>query len=77
MRRRASQLRAIILDAHLGGIDTVRLLRAFRVAAPQVRVIVSSGSSEDEIREMFSGHPYDVFLAKPYTLAELRRVLGA
>ena len=75
VRRRASQLRAIILDAHLGGIDTVRLLCAFRVAAPQVRVIVSSGSSEDEIRKMFSGHPYDMFLAKPYTLDELKRVV--
>ena len=76
VRRRASQLRAVILDAHMGGIDTVRLLRAFCVAAPHVRVIVSSGSSEEEIRKMFSGHPYDVFLAKPYTLEELRRAVS-
>ena len=76
VRRHATQLRAIVLDAHLGGIDTVRLLRAFRVAAPQVPVIVSSGSSEEEIREMFSAHPYDTFLAKPYTLSELSRAVS-
>ena len=73
VRRHASHLRVIILDAHLGGIDTVRLLRAFRVGAPQVPVIVSSGSSEEEILKMFDGHRYDAFLAKPYTLAELKR----
>ena len=73
VRRHAPHLRAILLDAHLGGIDTVRLLRAFRVGAPQVPVIVSSGSSEEEIAKMFDGHRYDAFLAKPYTLAELKR----
>ena len=77
VRRHAASLRAIVLDAHMGGVDTVRLLRAFRVAAPHVSVIVSSGSSEETIREMFSGHPYDLFLAKPYTLDELRKALGA
>lgn len=51
-------------------------LRAFRVGAPNVPVVVSSGSSEEEIREMFSAHPYDVFLAKPYTLAELKRAVS-
>ena len=75
VRRYAHQLRAIMLDAHLGGIDTVRLLTAFKTGAPHVPVIVSSGSSEEEIRKIFSDHPYDAFLAKPYTLDELRRVL--
>ena len=53
-----------------------RLLGAFRVGAPSVPVIVSSGSSEEEIREMFSAHPYDFFLAKPYTLDELKRAVS-
>ena len=75
VRRYARQLRAIMLDAHLGGIDTVRLLAAFRTGAPHVPVVISSGSPEEEIRKMFGDHPYDAFLAKPYTLDELRRVL--
>ena len=73
LRRHASRLRAIVLDAHLGGIDTVRLMRAFRIGAPHVPVIVASGSSEEEIRDMFGESPYDAFLAKPYTLEELKR----
>ena len=76
VRRYASQLRAIILDAHLGGIDTVRLLGAFRIGAPHVPVIVSSGSSREEIEKMFKAHPYDTFLAKPYTMQELRCVIS-
>ena len=77
VRRHATQLRAIILDAHLGGIDTVRLLGAFRIGAPHVPVIVSSGSSREEIAKMFKAHPYDAFLAKPYTLQELQRVISS
>ena len=73
LRRHASSLCAIVLDAHLGGIDAVRLMRAFRVGAPKVPIVVASGSSEEEIREMFADCPYDVFLAKPYTIAELKR----
>ena len=76
VRRYADRMRAIVLDAHLGGIDTVRLLDAFRVGAPKVPVIVSSGSAADEIEKMFRTHRYDAFLAKPYTVSELKAVIG-
>ena len=76
VRRYAEQLKAIILDAHLGGIDTVRLLGAFRLGAPRVPVIVSSGSSSEEIARMFEAHPYDAFLAKPYTVPELKAAIA-
>lgn len=62
--------------AHLGGIDTVRLLDAFRIGVPKVPVVVSSGSAEAEIAEMFKTHRYDAFLAKPYTIAELKQVMS-
>ena len=75
MRRRARQIGAILLDANLGGIDTVRLLEAFRIVAPRTPVIVSSGSNEDSLRKMFESHPFDAFLGKPYTIAELKDVL--
>ena len=47
------------------------------IIKPGVPVVVSSGSSEDSIRELFRAEPYDVFLAKPYTLAELKGALAA
>ena len=75
MRRRAQQIGAILLDANLGGIDTVRLLEAFRIIAPGTPVIVSSGSSEESLRKMFESHPFDAFLGKPYTIAELKELL--
>ncbi|MBO7721841.1 MAG: response regulator [Kiritimatiellae bacterium] len=75
LRRLGDRIGAIVLDVNLGGIDTVRLLHSFRLAAPSVRVVVSSGSREEEIRELFAAHPFDAFLAKPYTLAELKASL--
>ncbi len=75
LRRHADGIGAILLDANLGGIDTLRLLEAFRIASPKTAVIISSGSSEDELRNMFANHPIDGFLGKPYTLSELRTAL--
>ena len=72
VRPQASRLRAIGLDAHLGQVDTVRLLGAFRLGAPHVPVILASGSAREAVEQMFRAHPYDVFLQKPYTLAELK-----
>ena len=39
------------------------------------RRIVSSRSNEDSLRKMFESHPFDAFLGKPYTIAELKDVL--
>ena len=75
VRWHAHELKAILLDAHIGGIDTVRLLGAFRIGAPGVPVLVVSGSAEDEIRKLFAPHPYDAFLAKPYTIGELKQAI--
>lgn len=75
VRRRSSTLSAIILDADLGGIDTVRLLGSIRRSAPNVPVVVSSGSAEDQIRKLYADEPFDAFLAKPYTRDELKAML--
>ena len=77
VRRHAERLGAILLDAHIGGVDVVRLFQAFRVAAPDVPVVIVSGSQESEIRKMFKDRVYDAFLSKPFTLAELKSVLSS
>jgi len=76
VRRYAESLGAILLDAHLGGVDVVRLFQAFRIASPDIPVVVVSGSQEDEIRKMFKGLSYNGFLSKPFTMAELKSVLA-
>ena len=75
LRRRPDQIGVVLLDANLGGIDTLRLLDAFRLASPKMRILISSGSSEEMIEKLFANHPFDGFLGKPYSLAELREAL--
>ena len=62
LRRFASRVGVVLLDA-------------FRIAAPNARVIVSSGMNEAKIAKMFEGHPYDGFLGKPYSLVELKAAI--
>lgn len=76
IRRGADRIGAVLLDANLGAIDTVRLLEAMRAAAPSLKVVISSGSNEEDIRKMFETGSFDAFLAKPYTIAELKNVLS-
>ena len=76
VRRYGSDLSAIILDASLGDVDTVRLAMAFRKNAPTVPIIISSGSSEEYIRGLFADVKINAILSKPYTLAELKSVLA-
>lgn len=75
-RRFAARLVCVILDAHLGHFDVVRLLRAFRMADAHVPVVVSSGATAEETAQLFKAQPYNGFLAKPFTLAELRAALA-
>jgi signal transduction histidine kinase/ActR/RegA family two-component response regulator len=76
LRRHSERIGVVLLDADLGGIDTLRLLDAFRLASPKSRIVVSSGSSEEAMAKLFANHPYDGFLGKPYSLAELKSALA-
>ena len=75
MRRPAAGLGAVLLDAHIGDADVIRLFEAFRIASCDIPIIVLSGSSEESVREIFSGCSYNAFLGKPFTLSELKEVL--
>ena len=77
VRRQNEGLSAIILDASLGDVDTVRLAMSFRKNAPTVPIVISSGSSEEYIRKMFETVRIDAILSKPYTLAELKSALDS
>ena len=75
MRRHTSRIGAVLMDAHIGGVDIVRLFDALRIASPDVPIVIVSGSSEDEISKMFAGQTYNGFLGKPFTLAEIKATL--
>ena len=75
LRRHSERIGAVLLDADLGDINTPRLLYAFRLASPKTHIIVVSGSREETVAAQFAAHPYDGFLGKPFTLAELKETL--
>ena len=76
-RSHAPNLACVLMDANLGETDAVRLLGSFRAIAPGVPVIISSGYAPEKIRAQFVTQPYNAFLAKPYTLAELQEAIEA
>jgi len=76
-RRLADKLKCVLLDAHLGKTDAVRLLSQFRNTDARVPVVVVSGSSRETVDELFAEWPFNAFLAKPYTRAELDAALAA
>ena len=46
------------------------------MADAHVPVVVASGATADETAQQFRTQPYNGFLAKPFTLAELRATLA-
>ncbi len=74
-RSHAPNLSCVLMDANLGETDSVRLLNSFRAIAPNVPVVIASGYAPEIVKARFATQPYNAFLAKPYTLAELKALL--
>ena len=74
-RNNMKSLTCVLLDANIEGVDSAQLLGSFRNIAPQIPIIVSSGTTPEKAQEQFAEHPYDGFLSKPYTIAELQDVI--
>ena len=77
VRRYGESLGAILLDAHIEGVDVVRLFQAFRTASPDIPIVLVSGTHQEEIQRLFPNGDYDAFLAKPFTVAELKTALSS
>ena len=70
-REHAQTVRAVLLDLtmpHMDGAATARELRQIR---PDVRVVLSSGYTEEDATRRFSDRDLVGFLQKPYTLEDL------
>ena len=68
----ARRIALVLLDLTMPVLDGDSALRELRDLDPQVRVIVSSGYSELELKDRFSRRAVSGFLPKPYTAAQLR-----
>jgi PAS domain S-box-containing protein len=65
-------IKLVILDLTMPHSDGEQCFRDLRVLDPEVKVIISSGFSEQEVTQKFLGKGLAGFIQKPYKLSVLR-----
>ncbi|WP_129127560.1 hybrid sensor histidine kinase/response regulator [Geomonas oryzae] len=68
-------IRVVILDLTMPQMDGGQCLIELKKINPDVHVVMSSGYSETELKQKFSGKDVAGFIQKPYSLSTLREVL--
>jgi PAS domain S-box-containing protein len=78
-RARASEIVCVLLDLAMPRMDGEQTFRELRRIQPDVRVVLASGYSDEEIAQRFHSEGLAGFIAKPYRVetlgAKLREVL--
>jgi nitrogen-specific signal transduction histidine kinase len=72
----AASIDAVLLDMTMPRLDGLATLRELRRRRPDVRVVLCSGFTEQELAERFAGEGLAGFLQKPYDLRSLQEALG-
>ena len=65
----------VILDLTMPHMDGEQCFRELRRMNPDVKVIMSSGFSEDEVTQKFIGKGLAGFIQKPYKLSVLKEAI--
>jgi len=73
----ADQIDAVLLDINMPGMSGEAVFEALRAAKPDVKVLLSTGYSEQEAAAQFSRAPLVGFVHKPYTASALLDKIGA
>jgi PAS domain S-box-containing protein len=74
-RQRPDEIKCVVLDLsmpHMGGEEAFGELRKIR---EDIRVVLSSGYTEQEIEERFMGEGLAGFIKKPYMLSNLQSIM--
>ncbi len=74
-KRHRDDIACVILDLTMPHMDGEQALRELRALDPGVQVLLSSGFSEQEITQRFTGWGLTGFIQKPYRLTDLSRKL--
>jgi CheY-like chemotaxis protein len=76
-REHAEAIRAVLLDLTMPHLDGAATLIQLRQIQPDVRVILSSGYTEEDATRRFSDRDLAGFLQKPYALSDLIAAIRA
>ncbi len=72
-----ARIACVVLDLTMPDLDGGQVFRALRELCPEVKVVLTSGYTDQEVAERFGNGGLSGFLQKPFGLADLERALGA
>lgn len=75
-RRHGEGIALVLMDLNMPNLSGEEAFHELRKMDAGVRVILSSGFSEQEVTRKFLGKGLEGFVQKPYTLAALRAVMS-
>jgi PAS domain S-box-containing protein len=75
-RQHQDKITCVLLDLSMPNIDGEEAFAELRKIRGDVRVVLSSGYSEQELDERFAGEGLAGFIQKPYSIAALREKLA-
>jgi PAS domain S-box-containing protein len=74
-RKRQREISLVILDLTMPHMDGAQAFGELRRINPDIRVILASGYSEEDVAARFAGKHLSGVLQKPYSLSKLRELL--
>ena len=75
-REREKEIDLVLMDLTMPHMDGVEAFGELRQLNPEVRIVLASGYSHEDVATRFAGKGLDGVLQKPYTLAKLREALS-
>jgi CheY-like chemotaxis protein len=71
----ADQIAIVLLDLATWGMEADRTLERLRENSPDLPIVVMTGGREMDAMERFAGRSVTGVLAKPFSRAQLQRVI--
>ena len=75
-RERGKEIDLVLMDLTMPHMDGAKAFGELRRLNPDVRVVLASGYSHEDVTSRFAGKSLDGVLQKPYTLAKMRELLA-